>query len=263
MSPDEIVRAASEFEKQFLFHGTPEPFTTKLHVGGDGILWTAEASNIAQAYIPESGSSMYYAAHGYELDQVMRPPDKHDRTTRSLVKLAGITFSDIEYDEYDRARSWRVGPDGATKRMIIDALTALGYTPRRHGTYEIKLAHDQVMPADWKLVGRLFILEPKEPLSLLDIRTGDTADLLDPEYLHYDKFKAVEKAGFDGVRVPDLLQSKVWGNFGHDSVALFKRALKKLKVRSIPATNYDPPDMAGWRVPTPEFMEFFLKTGAR
>lgn len=260
MTPLEIVQAAKEYESRFLFHGTAEPFTTKLHVGGDGILWTADSSAVAQSYIPEAGHSMYFAVREYELDRTpMRPPDKYDRAGWNLAKLAGVTFPDVEYDQYDRVRSWVVKPRDATPRMIVNVLHALGYAPNRNGVYEVKLHGDDVMPAAWRLVGRLFIIAPKKPLRLADITTGDPADMLDPEYLQYGKFKAFEAAGYDGVKVPDLLQSKVWGNFGHDSVALFRRALKKISVRSIPATNYDPPDLAGWQVPTPEFMEFFLK----
>lgn len=255
------LEAARRYEERFLFHGTSEPFKTKLGVGGDGILWTADTSAVAQSYIPEAGHSMYFAKPtGYELDATpLRPPDKYDRAGWNLAALAGITFPDVEYDQHDRVRSWIVMPRNATKRMIVDTLASLGYAPNRNGVYEIKLRGDEVMPADWKLVGRLFILRPKVQLKLADITTGDPADLLDPEYLHYGRFKAFEKAGYDGVKVPDLLQSKHWGNFGHDSIALFKRALKKLDVRSIPATNYDPTDMAGWQRPTPEFVDFFLE----
>lgn len=67
------------------------------------------------------------------------------------------------------------------------------------------------------LVGTLFIISAWQDLSFFDMTTGDPASHLDPEYLHFDKFKEAYEAGYDGVKVPDLLQSERWGNFGHDS----------------------------------------------
>lgn len=84
--------------------------------------------------------------------------------------------------------------------------------------------------------------------------TGDPASHLDPEYLHFDKFKEAYEAGYDGVKVPDLLQSERWGNFGHDSYGVFPDSIKKLRYDSVPATNYDPETVEGWSLPTPEFV---------
>lgn len=258
------LEAARRYEERFLFHGTSEPFKTKLGVGGDGILWTADTSAVAQSYIPEAGHTVLWHSPKYKLDDPPWPPDEGDTFQAALFELAGVRFDRVTYSATGRPSGWRELTPGATNRTVLAAVQALGYRPKRGGDvdggfYEIKMFGDAIMPADWKLVGRLFILRPKVQLKLADITTGDPADLLDPEYLHYGRFKAFEKAGYDGVKVPDLLQSEHWGNFGHDSIALFKRALKKLDVRSIPATNYDPTDMAGWRRPTPEFVDFFLE----
>lgn len=270
------------FESTLLFHGTIEPIAGPLRPGGyDDVLWTAESSAVAQSYIPVSGGSFVFSLRPWEVrdNEVLRPPtsgyfevveEKGNRRT-TLVRddlMTAMGFQAEVEHEGSQVRGWRwLDLDGnelpyeqwPRTADLVAFLDGLGYKPKRGGgdpLYEVRTQGSRIIRSDEKVVGTLFIIHGKEGLRILDASTGEPGSLVDPEYHHIGLFRQAEAAGYDGIKIDDLLQSKHWGNFGHQSVGLFRRALDKVTYDAVPATNYDPEEIQGWRTPTPEFVEY-------
>lgn len=228
-----------------LFHATGEEFDPGTLKPGayDGVIWTAEDSAISQMYIPASGSTWYT-----RLGNLMRPSES--KTIRNLQRKLGIEYdySDIKF-ERGTPMSWSI-PDafaGMSNKEREDFFrermkSVLGYETDGDGDgdrfdpYEIKTHKDEVMPADWKMKGRLFVIEVQEPLKIYDLTMGGRTegDLMDLEYNKIDLFRAKEEAGYDGIKINDFAQSETMGNMGHRSIGIFPGSINKCTWEVVP-----------------------------
>jgi len=254
-----------DFEKTLLFHGTIEPFDTALEPQSHGgCLWVAFTSTIAQSYIPASGGAQWLNIDAHRLDELLRPSkNKFWVAVYDLMRIK--PRSDTEYDAWDRSTFWAWEGDHAywpTYRDVVDFFDSIGYYGKRDKysyIYEIRTGYadhrEIVYPADYKKPGRLFIFYGQEHLNILNISRGES-DLTDLQYHKYNVFKQAKEQGYDGVRIDDFAQSKIHGNYGHQSICLNGNGLKKLTYDVIPATNYDEEEWADF---TPEFEQYARK----
>lgn len=241
----------------YLFHGTAEPMEGALRGGAfDSLVWTAPNPDIAQCYLPASGVRTWASVPDeWKRDDPVRP-DKGLATT--VLRQMGVEIREVEHDATGQAQRWvfdrRVTEGDFARYLEVE----LGYRPINHRHYELKLHYDEagehVMPADYRMPGRLYILTPPEDLRILDL-----AEALDGDIPTYDVEKLpllrqARKRGFDAVWTPDQAQSRNWGNVQHYSLALFPGAVERSAVHWIPAVNFDwsPDDPVSFRS-TPEF----------
>lgn len=255
--PSDIDRI-KQIESRLLFHGTGEDLEGALRGGGyDDILWTAETSVISQNYIPESGSSVHFSlpSDTWRVEEVMKP--SKETIWEQFFEEMGCQFEDVVWRGRE-LESWRCVGDPPTIQDAHNWLAAMGYEGEKgYGStrYAVKQAiidgKFRIMPADYKLVGELCILRGKENLKIYDHPHGD---LLEPAYHHHGVFRQARDVGYDGVKINDYLQSRHWGNFGHQSIGLFPSGIAKLQYECIPATNFDSPQIEDWNQGvTPEF----------
>ena len=142
-------------------------------------------------------------------------------------------------------------PENLKNKYVNDILiNKYGYTPTQdyasHSDYSWKLKLDTsseniLKNADYKHIGRLFIITPKRDLKIKDFTVNGSreADLTDEDYNKTNWFRIAEKNGYDGIKIPDHCQSSDQGNFGHTSIGLFKSTLKDLNIESVPAVHHD------------------------
>jgi hypothetical protein len=239
---DLIIKKGTE-----LFHSSGEPCDEKdLRGGGyDGIVWTTTDSAISQTYIPVAGSTVFT-----NTSQLLRP--SQDPTVINLQKKFGLEYDDITWGRGGRAESYRIlknpfedidSKDDSdynttplkNKRLNDYIMSTLGYKPTGqdyNNNYEwrLKLSGDEIMPADYQMKGKLFILIPDQDLNVYDMTYGGSidGDLTDLDYHKTDFFDKLEQKGYDGVKINDFAQSNDQGNFGHTSIGLFKQALPKV-----------------------------------
>lgn len=246
-----------------LFHATGEPFNdNELRGGGyDNIIWTTTESAISQTYIPIAGVISHMSTENFIM------PSK-DSAVINLQKQMGLEFTDVEWKGF-RAYSYRVlktpfadidkaywedrentdpkKPYINFEKMKLERVNKfiednLGYKPEREDSYGqnhswvFKESHGEILPADYRKKGRLFILIPTQDLKIFDMTLGGSVegDLTDLDYHKIDLFGQVEKKGYDGIKINDFAQSNDQGNFGHHSVGLFPRTLSKLTKEIIP-----------------------------
>lgn len=247
----------SQYNKEnLLFHGTGEsiegPLGAKSH---GGILWVAETPDIAQSYIPESGlSTMLYLPQERANDPF--PPNQG--VYYDILKQMGYNL-EAEWDTTGRVKSWgwkdRASHSLPKYRDVINYIeNVLGYKGE-NGMYRIKQDRShKFAPAHYKLPGTLFILIGKSRLRLFDLTGGsDEDDLMDPTYNKIILFRKAQEAGYDGVRINDFAQSKIWGNIGHRSIGIFPSGLAKLQIENTQATNFDWPENSLSTKDTDEF----------
>lgn len=239
---DLIIKKGTE-----LFHSSGEPFDEKdLRGGGyDGIVWTTTDSAISQTYIPVAGSTVFT-----NTSQLLRP--SQDPTVTNLQKKFGLEYGDITWGRGGRAESYRVlknpfediesNDDSEystaplkNKRLNDYIMGTLGYKPTGQNydnnyDWRLKLNGNEIMPADYQMKGKLFILIPDQDLNVYDMTYGGSidGDLTDLDYHKTDFFDKLEQKGYDGVKINDFAQSNDQGNFGHTSIGLFKQALPKV-----------------------------------
>ncbi len=216
-----------------LFHGTIETFETPLRPGADGLVWFADSPKIAQLYIPQAGGTLY--ASPTWLIRPTRDPD-----AQALQRVLGIDYdmSQVEWDARGRLQSWPTAA-GFGSRLVTEAdvrerLVAHGFQPNRQGVYEVRIHDGRILDPSELVYGRLYVVTTTAPLRIFVKAEGDS-DLLDLQYNDLAGFKDAEDAGFDGVLIDDFAQSKAQGNFGHQSLGLFRRALDRVAVTSVPA----------------------------
>jgi hypothetical protein len=229
-----------------LFHSSGEPFDEKdLRGGGyDGMVWTTTDSAISQTYIPVAGSSMYMSTRNF-LDP------SRDQSIIGVQKAIGLEYDDITW-RGNRAESYRtiknpfedIERDSDSyyrsiplKNKVINdyLMNVLGYKPTSQDydnnfQWKLKMDGNSIMPANFQLKGKLFILIPNQDLNIYDMTYGGSieGDLTDLDYHKTDFFDKLEQKGYDGVKINDFAQSNDQGNFGHTSIGLFKQALPKV-----------------------------------
>jgi hypothetical protein len=182
--------------------------------------------------------------------QLLRP--SQDPTVVNLQKKFGLEYDDITWGRGGRAESYRVlknpfedidSKDDSdyntaplkNKRLNDYIMGTLGYKPtgqdyNNNYDWRLKLSGDEIMPADYQMKGKLFILIPDQDLNVYDMTYGGSidGDLTDLDYHKTDFFDKLEQKGYDGVKINDFAQSNDQGNFGHTSIGLFKQALPKV-----------------------------------
>ena len=150
---------------------------------------------------------------------------------------------------------------------VLRRLKRTGWLPRdatTNATLEIGLgAGGSIQKPGFRMLGSLYIGTVTEPLRILD--AADTASGYQANAL--GMFRAARRAGFDGIRILDQLQSKGWGNVYHESVGLFPRGLAKMRWTRIDARNYaasaeqGAPGYGEWKT-TPEYEAWRSGQGA-
>jgi len=232
-------------KEDFLFHGTIEPIKGDLRPSSMGkILWVAETPDIAQNYIPVTGSSTLVNlsnARGYLANKHF-PPNQGFNS--QILRQMGFSIESMQpkYDYMRHAISYRIVPNQPTYKDVLDYIeNVLGYKPKYgSSSYLIRNYKGQYMPADFKAPGTLFILSGKEKLKILDLTGGNYEDnLMEPTYNKIELFNKARHKGYDGVRINDFAQSDNWGNMGHRSIGLFESGIAKLNIDSIEARNFD------------------------
>lgn len=257
-----------------LFHGTCEDFPVEEIRGGgyDQVIWTADSSTIAQSYIPLSGISSITGP-----EEISRP--SKDPIIQQVQRRICIEYdlSGAEWDHTDRAISFKLPygwDDLPTHEEVTQLMLNAGWEKSGYGTFRLRYTYEdgpdgksvpRLFAPGEKLIGRLFIFTALEPLKIYDnTRGGETeSDLLNLEYHNISLFRAVENAGYDGVKINDFAQSKYWGNLGRTSIGLFNHTKPKLSWVAIPATNFewDENTDSGETI-TPEYRAY-LKTQKR
>tara|TARA_B100000929_G_scaffold132908_1_gene105349 strand:+ start:3213 stop:4085 length:873 start_codon:yes stop_codon:yes gene_type:complete len=251
-----------------LFHGTVEPFTTPLKATGwEGLLWFAEAPEIAQSYCPESGSEVLKSFLRYALDERFIP---HGDFDEKLFAHMGydIKLMDAERDNTGRMVSYRILEGHPTNREVKRHLEDLGYTFDDESAWiKVRLKSeggDEIMPAAWKIPGRLYILERDPDLRLYDLQSSAEGGLTGRQWMRTDIFEKLAATGqWDGIIIDDIHQSNKMGHFGHRSIGLFQKAIDRLKSHVIPCVNAEPWDI--WQArdsrTTEEFDSLFHGVG--
>lgn len=260
-----IVKSGTE-----LYHGTGEDFDEgDLGTGGyDKILWTTDKSLISQTYIPKSGIKL-----STDTNFFLRP--KKGEWDANVQRQLGIDFDRDEFEyrnnmiqSYTTPLVFRDKTEQEQIDYVHDKLSKLGYEPENgfdgnRTTWKIFITKDKIQRADEAFKGRLFILTAKKDLRVYDnTRGGETeGDLTDVEYHSLGMFRAIEKKGYDGVKINDFAQSVDMGNFGHESIGFFKNSIKNFKIETIEARHrelysnfksgdYESPELKKYRGPT-------------
>jgi hypothetical protein len=242
-----------------IFHGTSEDVRGELRGGGyDGVLWTAETPAVAQAYIPISGLEMFVLPDG------LTRPTK-DPHVQALQRAIGIFYDmdEVEWDPHGRLVSWprpRGGGRTPSADEVMDRMERIGFErpDSKYQPYRVRVDGDRILKPGEKITGTLYVGTVLEPLEIFDATLGGEIehDLMNPQYNDLGTMRKVRDLGYDGIRIQDFLQSKTWGNVGHQSIGLFPSGIRKVRWTPVPATNYDPPDEPdaerGWGN-TPEY----------
>ena len=249
-----------EATKGLLFHGTVEPFDTPLRATGwERLLWFAEGPEIAQSYCPESGSECLVSFLRFALDERFVPHGDMDARIFGLMGF-NIAEMDAERDEYGRMCSYRLLENHPTNRQAKEFIESLGYVFESESCW-IKMrlkdeGGDEIMPADWKISGRLHILQRPGDLRLYDLQSSADGGLTGRQWMRTDLFEKLADSGsWDGIIIDDIHQSKKMGHFGHRSIGLFQSTIDRLNHHAIDCLNIEPWDV--WKAEdgrtTPEF----------
>lgn len=248
-------KSFEELSKSILYHGTCEDISGKLRGGGyDNMLWTANRPDIAQTYIPESGATITYYPPKTEYDKNNRVRMYYsDGLEIEIMKMMGYEIN-IEADNFRKIQSYSIKKDGEyfetpTNSMLWDFLQKeLKYEMFDYQEYiKLKIGQgSQILPADYKMPGELYVMFGAENLNLYDISTGES-DLLDLQYHKLELFEKLINGDildndgnqYDGIIIDDFAQTERYGNLGHESFGLTPSGIKKLEYFKINATNHD------------------------
>lgn len=115
-------------------------------------------------------------------------------------------------------------------------MNILGYKPtnednnNNNHSWKLKMDGSKIVPSNYQMKGKLFILIPDQDLKIYDMTHGGKVDgdLTDLDYHKLDLFEKMKSQGYDGVKINDFAQSSDQGNFGHTSIGLFKQGIGKV-----------------------------------
>lgn len=137
-------------------------------------------------------------------------------------------------------------------QIVNTELRKLGYEPtgnlsdsKDDFSWNLFTSHDdgvwKILPFDTRVQGRLLTIVPKKDLKFYDLTFGRSieGDLTDVDYHKHDEFRRAEDAGYDGIRINDFAQSHNYGNVGHLSYGIFKKAIPFLSISESPAIHED------------------------
>ena len=121
---------------------------------------------------------------------------------------------------------------------VTNKLKELGYTPENKGykedySWRLKMDEGRILPADYRLKGKLFIVKLKRKMKFYDMAMDTEPDLTERQYHELGTFEWVMNKGFDGVKINDFAQTEKYGNMGHTSYGFFKNSMKDLDITSI------------------------------
>ena len=234
--------------KGLLFHGTVEPFDKPLRATSwEGLLWFAEAPEIAQSYCPESGSEVLKSFLRYALDERFVPHGDFDEKLFAHMGF-DIAFMEAERDDFGRMTSYRILNSHPTNRDVQKHLEDLGYVFENESAWiKVRLRDeggDEIMPANWKIPGRLFIAQRPADLRLYDLESSSDGGLTGRQWMRTDLFEKLATSGkWDGIIIDDIHQSKKMGHFSHRSIGLFQPVIDRLNMHVIPCVNAEPWDV--------------------
>lgn len=114
----------------------------------------------------------------------------------------------------------------------------LGYQPKSPSSspcyiqWPVKYDGDIPRPADYKIMGKLLTIITQKDFFIYDLTLGGKieGDLMEPDYHQVALFKKLKDTGYDGVKINDFAQTKMWGNMGHRSIGLFPKALANVEI---------------------------------
>lgn len=169
------------------------------------------------------------------------------REYRNSIK-SEISSMQEKYDEMEKKWFDYANSDKKELAYINEKLKELGYEPTYESSdnnfsWKLKMKKTDdgyvILPSDYREVGRLLIIKPKEDLRIFDLTEGGrvSGDLMDLDYHKLDLFRKVEEEGYDGIKINDFAQIESEGNFGHHSIGLFESTIPKLDIVSIPAVH--------------------------
>lgn len=269
--PPSLLEQLSQFEDAgralgaFWYHGTGTGVKGALRPSFyDGCLWLAPTPAVAQCYIPKAGFQRTIVVSEWQLRQLVWP---------RVVGEARQAVADYELAlglGFPQAEELEIGADGEVARFLIPAhyprysdlvrrLKDWGYQSECRFDYRAQVTIDggHVQRAGYSRPGQLFVVAGVERLRLYDVSGGGECDLADPQYHRLADFRAAEAAGYDGVVIGDLCQSKNHGNVVHQSLGVFSRGLERLRYESIPALKWDWPADASISASTPDFEQLW------
>lgn len=255
-----VAATPRDATRGLLFHGTIEPFEGPLVASSwERMRWFAETPEIAQSYCAESGSEVLTGFMPYSLDEHFVP---HHDFSGTLFEAMGfeVAAMDATRNRYGRMDSYRILPGHPSNRDARAFLENMGYAFGDESAW-IKVRRretggDEIMPADWKTAGRLFVVERPGDLRLYDLQSSEEGGITGRQWMRTDLFETLANSGdWDGIVIDDINQSRKLGQFGHRSVGLFQPAIERLRTHVIACVHADPYDT--WHAvdgrTTPEF----------
>lgn len=247
-----ILRSCRNFRdveaSGFLFHGTCETIEGALRPSPyDEVFWAARTPTVAQAYIPRSGITQIVARPSDNLlDDPIRPRSANDAVTAWALSRARAHWDDLEAEEHrGRIASWRVLPGWPRNSDLVAHIeNDLGYTSENYGCWEVSIHRSgdtyKMKPAGWTMPGSLILLHaPGLEISATDWQESEIGGANHNRLDAFDRFAREGRAAFS---MPDLLQSKFHGNYGHEAIGILPDALSKLDWIAIPAVRHDGPE---------------------
>jgi len=225
-----------------LFHGTIEKFEeSQLTTGSyDDVLWLAYEPNIARSYIP-------YSRDSFVDTEVLGKP-VFDKSVQDIQRSLGIfyDYANIEWEAMLPKNGWSAPKrkDGSywdrgffPPEIIDDMLTKAGYQPKENHLNRNKKYGRTFVITNPNKMGRLFTITVNQDLKVFDYAQDRESDLQDIDYHNIPLFRKLESQGYDGIIITDFAQTQELGNFAHNSVGIFKHAIKKLSWYSEPSTH--------------------------
>lgn len=225
------------FPDGLLFHGTIEPFQGSLKASKwEGVLWTSETPDIAQAYCPESGLSAMWAKRREDYEAFIPRSDLDEKLFRDMGYC--LEDMDIQKDKYHKMESYRLLKNHPRNIDVCEYVKSLGYEFENDACW-IKIDDSEIQEASWKKPGRLFIIEKTPDLRIKDLSETMDGGLTGRQWNNNDLIRSYEN-DYDAVCISDVHNSPKLGHFEHKSIALFSRALEKLRFHDIRAAHHDP-----------------------
>lgn len=178
---------------------------------------------------------------------------------RLRVLQANLEAIEEMLEEESRAlERWKT-QKGALLRLK-SKLKDAGFTNHRGDTF-VRSSIGRFLAPDEHLMGKLVVARTTRDLRLWRKASGESS-LLDLQYNDIRGFRDAEANGLDGVLVDDFAQSHEWGNYGHLSVGLFRKTMRSLQIRSVPAHYREPVDgqkTPEWSGPTTDLHKLLAR----
>ena len=190
-----------------------------------------EKGRDAYRRIREAKNRIKELTPGGKLDDAWKVQDPE------IVAQLDAAFEEWSRAEDDEKNSKYVDAQAIMGAFIKMKLRTLGYEPYDSGLYgsyrDVKMSGDRIMPADWRLPGRILVARPRRDLNLINMAQGRESDLTELDYHRHDWFEKADAEGYDGIVITDFAQHKGYGNVGHISYGLFKRGVAACEIKAV------------------------------